>query len=67
MGYRVTTPGRALAESAEAHLQQELLDGAIADALARGMTTPQRLRDMAAAIGPAAERRIHRALEATIA
>lgn len=63
-GYRVTTPGRALAECAEARIEQQWLDTAVAEALARGLTTPRRLRDAAAELGPAAELGIHRALEA---
>lgn len=61
-GYRVTTPGRALAETAAERPEQEWLNGAVADAVARGLTTPRRLRDLAAKLGPAAELGIHRAL-----
>jgi hypothetical protein len=63
-GYRLTTPGRALAECAEIRIEQQWLDGAVEDALKRGLTTARRLRDIAADLGPAAELGIHRALEA---
>lgn len=64
-GYRITTPERALAETAAASGEQQWLDGAVAAALDQGLTTPRRLRDLAASLGPAAELGIHRALEAT--
>lgn len=63
-GYRVTTPGRALAETAEARLEQQWLDSAVAEALTRGLTTVRRLRDTAAELGPAAELGVDRALRA---
>lgn len=64
-GYRITTPGRALAESAGERIEQQWLDGAVAEALSRGLTTARRLRDLAAGIGPTSELGIHRALEAS--
>lgn len=63
-GYRITTPGRALAECAEMRIEQQWLDGAVEEALNRGLTNARRLRDVAANLGPAAELGIHRALEA---
>lgn len=53
-GYRVTTPSRALAECAEAKIEQQWLDSALGEALERGLTTPRRLRDAAAELGPTA-------------
>ncbi|MGC4804900.1 type IV toxin-antitoxin system AbiEi family antitoxin domain-containing protein [Micromonospora sp. DT233] len=64
-GYRVTTPSRALAECAEARIEQQWLDSAVGDALERGLTTPRRLRDAAAQLGPTAELGIHVALTAS--
>lgn len=64
-GYKITAPGRALAESADDHIEQHWLDNAVADALRHGLTTPRRLRDLAAAMSPTAELGIHRALEAS--
>jgi hypothetical protein len=61
-GYRATTAGRALAECAADHMEQQWLDEAVADALAGGFTTARRLRDLAASLGPVAELGIHRAL-----
>jgi len=63
-GYRVTTPGRALAECAEAKIEQQWLESAVNDALERGLTTPRRLRDAAAELGAVAEFGVHLALEA---
>lgn len=63
-GYRVTLPTRALAECAADGVEQELLDGAAAEALARGVTSRRRLRDTAARLGPRAELGIERALQA---
>jgi hypothetical protein len=64
-GFCISTPGRAIAESASARIEQEWLDGAVAEALATGMTTPRRLRDIAVELGPIAELGVHRALEAS--
>jgi hypothetical protein len=63
-GYRVTTPTRAIAECAQARIEQQWLDVAVGDALARGLSTPRRLRDAAAELGAAAEAGVDRALEA---
>lgn len=50
-GYRMTTPARAIAEAAADALSQELVDGAIEDAIGQGLTTPRRLREVAARLG----------------
>ncbi|NES13372.1 MULTISPECIES: type IV toxin-antitoxin system AbiEi family antitoxin domain-containing protein [Micromonospora] len=63
-GFRVTTPSRALAECAQTKIEQQWLDGAVAEALGRGLTTPRRLRATAAELGPTAELGVHVALEA---
>lgn len=60
--YRVTTPARAIAESAAESVPQELLDGAVAEAIDQGYTTRRRILDAAAALGPRAEVGIERAL-----
>ena len=60
----MTTPGRALAECAEAKIEQQWLESAVNDALERGLTTPRRLRDAAAELGAVAEFGVHLALEA---
>lgn len=62
-GFYVSTPGRAIAESASARIEQEWLDSAVTEALAAGLTTPRRLRDIAVELGPIAELGVHRALE----
>lgn len=64
-GYKVTRPTRALAECGEAGLAQELLDGAVAEALDRGRTTRRRLRDAAQRLGPKAALAIELAIKAT--
>lgn len=63
-GYRVTTPARAAAECAAESVPQELLDGAVAEALDQGITTRRRLLDAAAELGPRAELGVERALPA---
>lgn len=61
-GFRVSRPARALAESAMAGLAQDVLDGAIAEALAASLVTPRAVRDAAARLGTRAELGIERAL-----
>lgn len=63
-GYRVTRPTRALAECGAAGLAQELLDGAVAEALGHGRTTRRRLRDAAQRLGPRAGLAIELAIQA---
>jgi predicted transcriptional regulator of viral defense system len=63
-GYRVSTAARAVAECAEAGLSQELIDGAVVEALAQGRVTRRWLRAIAADLGLRAELGIERALQA---
>jgi hypothetical protein len=63
-GYKVTTPARAIAESADALMEQGWLNGAVEEALFRGLVTPRLLRDTAARLGPRAEVGVERALGA---
>ncbi|MER5929358.1 hypothetical protein [Streptomyces sp. NPDC002054] len=63
-GYRVTTPLRALAESAAADEDQDVLESAVAEALERGVVTRRRLLHAAQLLGPLAELGIERALGA---
>lgn len=63
-GYKVTRPTRALAECGAAGLAQELLDGAVSEALERGQTTRRRLRDAAHRLGPQAGLAIELAIQA---
>lgn len=63
-GYRVTTPARAIAESAEDGLAQELIDGVVGEALGQGVVSRRRLRDVAARLSPRAELGVERALRA---
>jgi predicted transcriptional regulator of viral defense system len=63
-GYRVSTAARAVAECAEAGLSQELIDGAVAEALAQGRVTRRWLRAIAAELGLRAELGVERALQA---
>lgn len=63
-GYRISTPSRAIAECAADGMSQEILDGAVADALAAGRVTRRQLRATAAEFGPRAELGVERALQA---
>lgn len=60
----MTTPARAIAESADDGLAQELLDGAVSEAIDQGVTSRRRLRHVAARLGPQAELGVERALQA---
>jgi predicted transcriptional regulator of viral defense system len=62
-GFRVTTPLRSLLEVAAGELDLDQLAQAIAEALARGMTTRQALLDRADEFGANAALRIERALQ----
>lgn len=61
-GYRVTTPVRAIVESAAARVDQDILDSAVAEALNQGLTTRQRLLHAAQRLGAQAELGVERAL-----
>ncbi|MEV8564541.1 hypothetical protein AB0436_02935 [Streptomyces sp. NPDC051322] len=64
IGYRVTTPLRALAEYAAEGDDQDVLDGAVAEALEQGIVTRRKLLHAAQMLGPRAELGVERALEA---
>lgn len=61
-GYRVTTPARAIAESASAQVDQDVVDSAVTEALARGVTTRRLLLDAAQRLDARAELGVERAL-----
>jgi predicted transcriptional regulator of viral defense system len=61
-GYRVTSPVRAIVESAAAHVDQDVVDSAIAEALGRGLTTQRLLLEAAQRSGSRAELAVERAL-----
>jgi len=63
-GFRVTSPVRAVAESAEDWIDQDVLDSAVDDLLRRGLASRARLLSAAAALGPRAELGVERALRA---
>jgi hypothetical protein len=63
-GYRVSTAARAIAECADDGLAQEIIDGAVVEAVAQGRVTRWRLRVDAAELGLRAELGIERALHA---
>lgn len=62
-GFRVTTPLQSLLDVAAAELDLDQLGQAIAEALARGMTTRRALLDRADQFGANAALRIERALQ----
>ncbi|MEW1611530.1 MULTISPECIES: hypothetical protein [unclassified Streptomyces] len=64
MGYRVTTPLRALVECAASGDDQDVLDGAVSEALEQGIVTRRKLLDAAQLLGPRAELGVERALGA---
>lgn len=55
-GWRVTSPVRTLVDVADSDTPQETVDAAVADAIARGVTTPRRLRARAGGAARAAAR-----------
>jgi predicted transcriptional regulator of viral defense system len=61
-GFRVTTPVRAIAETAADGADQDVVDAAVADALAQGITLRRQLLDAAGRLGPQAELGVERAL-----
>jgi predicted transcriptional regulator of viral defense system len=63
-GFQVTTPVRAIVESAIYGLQQDAIDSAVADLLDRGGATRAQLLRAAQQAGKAAELAIERALHA---
>ena len=63
-GFKVTTPVRAIAESAADGLQQDSIDSAVADLLDRGGATRAQLLRAAQRAGKVAELAVERALHA---
>ncbi|MEV3964837.1 hypothetical protein AB0M34_28775 [Nocardia sp. NPDC050193] len=63
-GFRVTTPIRAVLETAQAGMDQDVVDSAVAELLDRGLSSRRRLLHGAQEIGPRAELAIERALQA---
>ncbi|HUC26930.1 MAG TPA: hypothetical protein VMA73_29890 [Streptosporangiaceae bacterium] len=63
-GFKVTTPVRAIAESAADGLQQDVIDSAVAELLDRGGATRAQLLRSAQRSGKAAELAVERALHA---
>jgi predicted transcriptional regulator of viral defense system len=63
-GFRVTTPVRAIAESAADGIQQDAIDSAVADLLDRGGATRGQLLQAAQRAGKVAELAVERALHA---
>jgi hypothetical protein len=61
-GFRVTTPLRAIAESAAMATDQDIIDSAVSDLLARGEATRRQLLYAAQRLGPRASLSIERAL-----
>ncbi len=62
-GFRVTTPVRAIVESAATGMDQDILDSAVADVLDRGAATRRQLLYAAQQLGPKAELGVERALQ----
>ncbi|RSM63606.1 hypothetical protein DMH03_09625 [Amycolatopsis sp. WAC 01376] len=65
-GFRVTTPVRAITESAAVGVDQDILDSAVAEALERGMSSRRRLLHAAQELGPRTELAIERAMRAEL-
>ncbi|MET7379288.1 hypothetical protein ABZT08_10735 [Streptomyces sp. NPDC005526] len=63
-GYRVTVPSRAIAECAADGDDQDMIDGAVAEALDQGIVTRRRLLHAAQLLGARAELGVERALGA---
>jgi predicted transcriptional regulator of viral defense system len=61
-GFRVTTPLRAVAETAESGADQDVIDSAIEELLDRGIASRRRLLHAAQRLGPRAELAVERAL-----
>lgn len=63
-GFRVTTPMRAIAETAAAGDDQDIVDSAVTELLAQGRSTARRLLHEAQRLGPRAELGVERAVRA---
>jgi predicted transcriptional regulator of viral defense system len=63
-GFRVTTALRAIVESADDGLDQDVIDSAVHDVLDRGLATRTQLLRAAQFVGPRSELAIERALHA---
>lgn len=63
LGFRVTTPLRAICESAAAGTDQDIVDTAVADLLDRGLATRRQLLHAVQRLGPRAELGVERALK----
>ncbi|GLY30073.1 hypothetical protein [Kineosporia sp. NBRC 101731] len=60
-GFLVTTPMRAVAETAAAGADQDVIDSAVAELLDRGLATRRQLLKEASELGPASELAVQRA------
>lgn len=67
LGWSVTTPVRTLLDTAAGELSQELLEGAVRDALERGLLTRRGLLRVTQTAGDHAALRLERALTAAVA
>lgn len=63
-GFRVTTPVRAIVESAHAGVDQDVLESAVVDLLEQGRATRRQLLHAAQRMSPRAELGLQRALQA---
>lgn len=61
-GFKVTTPLRAIAESAAISADQDVIDSAVSDLLGRGEATQRQLLHAAERLGPQASLGVERAL-----
>ncbi|MGO1055365.1 type IV toxin-antitoxin system AbiEi family antitoxin domain-containing protein [Crossiella sp. CA198] len=66
-GFRVTTPLRAVIETASAGIDQDIVDSAVAELLSRGVTSRRRLLHAAQEMGARTELAVERALRAEAA
>lgn len=60
----MTTPLRAITESAVAGVDQDIIDAAVEELLAQGRATSRQLLHAAQRIGPRAELEVERAMRA---
>lgn len=63
-GFRVTTPVRAIAETAAEGYDQDVVDAAVADAVNRGIASRRQVLGASGRLGPQAELGVERALRA---